>query len=522
MKRIAFVLLAALILACFAMPAMASEKVFVFGRGGDAVRLDPADITDGESYKVCMLVFETLVQFKDGSTMVEPALAKSWDVSDDGLVWTFHLREGVTFHDGTPFTADAVVFSLERQMNPDHPGHKGDFAYWSYMYSQIESVEAVDDYTVRISLDKPYAPFLSNMACFPVMIVSPHSMLEMGVEDFRTHPVGTGPYEFVEWKKNDRIVLKAYDDYWGGRRKVDRIIYRSIPDNTTRMMALLAGEIDAMDGISAQNIKTLKQENPEDIKLLASPGMNTGYMAMNMTKEPFGNLKVRKAVAYAINKKRLVKEIYQGMAKPANQMLPPTLWGYNRDIEDYGYDPEKARKLLAEAGYPDGFETELWYMPVPRQYMPDGKLVAQAIQQDLAEVGVDVELVTYDWGTYLEKLEELEHTMCLIGWMGDNGDPDNFMYVLLDKDNAQKGSAQNYAVWKNEEYHELMMEGQTTMAQEEREALYIQSAELMHQDVPVIPIANAYNLALVNTAKVDNFKLHPILKFILADIDINQ
>ncbi len=500
---------------------VAAEKVFIFGRGGDSVRLDPADITDGESVKVCNQIFETLVKFKRNSTAVEPCLATEWKVSPDGKVWTFYLRKGVKFHDGTDFDANAVVFSLKRQMDPNHPAHKGDFAYWGYMYTDIKDVKALGKYVVQITLKRPYAPFLSNMACFPVMIVSPTAMMKMGVEKFRIHPVGTGPFKFVEWKKNDRIVLEAFDDYWGGRPKIDKLIFRSIPDNTTRLMALIAGEIDAMDGVSPENIKTLKDLGRKDLKVLAQPGMNVGYLAMNCEKKPFDNVLVRRAINHAINKKKLIKEVYQGIAIPAKNPLPPTLWGYNNEIKDYDYNPKKAKELLKKAGYPNGFETDLWYMPVPRPYCPDGKLVAQAIQQDLEKVGIKCKLVTYDWGTYLEKTENGEHSMALLGWIGDNGDPDNFLYVLLDKDNAVKGSAGNIAFYKSDELHEILIKAQTIFDQKKRAELYKKAQVIIHRDAPWVPLAHAYNLAIINT-KVKGFYLHPTGQYWFDTIDIEQ
>ncbi len=509
MKRLGFLFLALMVLvAVLAVPALAEDKVFVFGRGGDSIRLDPADITDGESVNVCNQIFDGLVRYKVGTTEIEPALAESWEVSEDGMEWTFHLREGVEFHDGSPFNADAVVYTFKRQMDEDHPAHDGEFAYWGYMFGSIKDVVRIDDYTVRMVLEEPYAPFLSNMALFTVYIVSPKTMDEKGVEDFRVHPVGTGPFKFVEWKRNDRIVLEANDDYWAGRPEIDRLIFRSIPDNTTRVMALLAGEIDAMDGVDPDVVKTVRDQKRKDIKLLAAPGINVGYMAMDMEKEPFDKLEVRRAIAHAINKDKLVKEIYQGMGEPAVNILPPTLWGANGDIEDYGYDPELARELLNRAGLEDGFEFDLWYMPVPRLYMPNAKLVAQAIQQDLDKVGIKANLVTYDWGTYLEKIENYEHEACLIGWMADNGDPDNFLYVLFDKDNTIKGSAQNYSNYKNDEYHMYMKTAQYVTDQDVRSHLYRKAQAIFHKACPAVAIAHGYNMALVND-KLSGFHLYP-------------
>ncbi|MBO8169160.1 MAG: ABC transporter substrate-binding protein [Thermoanaerobacteraceae bacterium] len=470
----------------------ANEKVLVWGRGGDSPGLDPANVTDGESAKVTINIFDGLVQYKQDSTEIEPALATDWKVSEDGKTWTFYLRQGVKFHDGTDFDAEDVVFNFERWMYKDHEYHiGGTFDYWGYMFGDypgvVESVTAKDKYTVEFKLKKPMATFLANLAMFPFGIASPEAVKEYG-EDFFKHPVGTGPFKFVEWVPDDKIVLEKFEDYWGEKAKVDKLVFRSIPDNSTRLMELQAGTIDIMDGISPDDVATIK--NDERFQLILRPSMNVGYVAMNMEKEPFDDPRVRKAVNMAINKKEIIDAFFAGLAKPAKNPLPPSLWGYNDAIEDYPYDPPKAKALLAEAGYPDGFETTLWTMPVPRPYFPQPQKIAEAIQANLAEVGIKAEIITYDWATYLEKVENGEHDMAMLGWTGDNGDPDNFLYVLLDKDNAVK-PAGNIAFYKNDELHDILIEAQQEMDQEVRAQLYKQAQEIIHEDAPWVPMSHS-------------------------------
>jgi len=511
LKKVLFILTLVVGLSLLLSSAFAEEPKYggtlVFARGGDSVRLDPADITDGESVKACNNIYDTLVKYKEESTEVEPSLATSWETSEDGTTWIFHLREGVKFHDGTPFNAEAVVISLERQLKEDHPYHfeGSDFAYWGYMYPDVESVSAVDDMTVKITLKGPNASFLSNMAMFPVSIVSPAALEKYGI-DIGTHPVGTGAFKFVEWIRDDRIVLEANEDYWAGRPYLDKLIIKSIPDNTVRWLELRTGSVDCIDGINPDDIAYIQRD--ANLELLQQPGMNVGYLAMNFDMPPFENKLVRKAVNHAVNKKALIDALYQGFAIPAKNPMPPVLWGYNDNIQDYEYDPDKARELLAEAGFPDGFDTTLWAMPVPRPYMPQPMKIAEVIQADLKKVGINARIVTYEWGTYLEKTENGEHDMCLLGWIGDNGDPDNFIYVLLDKDNAVKGTAGNVSFYRSDELHDVLIKAIRTFDQAERAKLYMKAQEIVHEDAPWVPLAHATNVAAVKKT-VRNLHLHP-------------
>lgn len=482
-------------------------ETLVFGRGADAVRLDPADVTDGESVKVLTNVFEGLVQFKENSTEVGPALATAWRVSNEGKVWEFKLRKGVKFHDGTDFTADDVVFTFKRQMNKDNPYHKGDFAYWGYMYSFVKDVEKINDYQVKFKLTRSYAPFIYNMACFPAFIVSEEAMKKKGVEHFRTNPVGTGPFAFVNWEHGSQISLKANKDYWDGRPYLDKVVFKVVPENTTRVMGLKGGDLDLIDNFGPQNVPTIRDD--KNIKLLSQPGMNVAYLAMNQLHKPFDNKKVRQAINWAIDKKAIIEGIYNNLAAPAKNPMPPTLWGYNNWVTDYGYDLKKAKELLKEAGYDDGFEIDLWYPNNPRPYMPDGKRVAQAMQSNLKDIGIEVELVTYDWASYLDKTENGEHDMCLLGWIGDNGDPDNFIYVLLDQDNATLGSAGNVAFYNSYLLHNILIQAQeTTAGKQQRAGMYKAAQHVIQDDAPWVPIAHMKKFMGAQN-KVMNYKIHP-------------
>lgn len=470
---------------------------FIFGRGADSTSLDPINVTDGESFIVTEQIFNTLVDYKPDSTEVIPSLAKSWTNSEDGLTWTFTLQEGVKFHDGTDFDAEAVVYNFNRWMDPKHPQHKGDFGYYAYMFGGfkgdqghvIKEVVAKDKYTVEFHLNFPQAPFLNNLAMSPFGIASPAAIEKYG-EKFGENPVGTGPFKFVEWKKGDSITLEKNPNYWKpGLPKLDKVIFRSIPDNTNRYTALKNGEIDLMTGLNPEDAQSVK-ENPK-LQLFLRPSMNVGYLAFNTKVKPFDDPRVRQALNMTVNKKEIIDSFFAGLAEPAVNPMPPSLWGYNDEIQDYPVDLEKAKALLAEAGYPNGFETDLWYMSEPRDYMPNGQKVAEVLQADFAKIGVKVKLVTFDWITYLDKTGKGEHPMAMLGWTGDNGDPDNFLYVLLDKDNTRTPDAGNIAFYVNDQLHEILIKAQRSTNQEERIALYKEAQKIIHEDAPWIPLVHS-------------------------------
>jgi peptide/nickel transport system substrate-binding protein len=505
-KSITIVLLALVLFSCGGKQD--NRQTLVFTRGSDSVGLDPALENDGESFKVCDNIYETLVTYESESTAVVPQLARSWDVSTDQLTWTFHLRTDVRFHDGTPFNAQAMLFSLGRQFYEDHPNHKvdGAYKYWKDMGMDevVADMRAPDDSTFVFQLKRANAPFLSTLAMNFCAAVSPAAVEKYG-RDYFKNPVGTGPFRFVEWRKDERIVLESNSDYWDGEPQLKRLIFKPVQEASVRFLELQKGTVQGMDNLSPEYISQIRA-NPE-LQLLTQPGMNIGYLAMNMDKPPYDNILVRHAINHAINKKALVDNFYQGMAIAAKNPIPPTLWGYNDDIEAYPYDPQKARELLEQAGYANGFDAELWAMPVPRPYMPQPDKIAQALQADLEKVGIRARIVQWEWGTYLDKVFEGEHEMALLGWTGDNGDPDNFLYVLLDKMAAVK-PAQNIAFYRSDELHEILVQARTSADPKEREQLYHQAQVIIHRDAPWVPLVHATQTAAFRR-EVTGFKLHP-------------
>ena len=494
------------------------EKTLIFGRGGDSVSLDPITVTDGESFKVTKNVFDTLVNFGEQDTEIEPALASEWTPSEDGLTYTFTLEEGVKFHDGTDFNAEAVVKNFERWA----AGDGEQFPYYGSMFggygdeegNVIESVEATGDYEVVFTLKRPQAPFLKNLAMSPFGIASPTAFEEAG-DAFGDNPVGTGPFKFVEWKRNDTITIEKFDDYWvDGEPKLDQVVFRAIPDNSARLNALLSGEIDLADGITPSDGATIEAD--ENLQLFERPSMNVGYLGMTVTREPFDDPKVRQAVNHAIDKQALVDAFFEGRAEVAKNPIPPVISGYNDSIEGYDYNPERAKELLAEAGLPDGFEMELYAMPVPRPYMPDGQKVAEAIQKNLADVGVTAEIVSFEWATYLEKAANGEADAFLLGWTGDNGDADNFLYALLDQDNV---GTNNYTYYESQELHDVLIQAQSEVDEDVRNDLYMQAQEIIHEDAPWVPLAHSTPL-LAGGKNVINFKAHPTGSDKLASVDL--
>jgi len=494
----------------------------VFGRSGDSVSLDPSHATDGESFYGSKQVYDTLVQFKLGTTEIEPALATSWSVSEDGLVYTFKLRKDVYFHSTkffkkkVQFTANDVLFSLNRQFKKDHPFFKvgGSYKYWGFMDMSkiVKSIEKTDLFTVVITLNKKEAPFLANMAMDFASILSKDyafSLLKDGKEDkLSRFPVGTGPFVFQKWVKDDKIIFTANKDYWAGKPYIKKLILKVIPNSSVRAAELKVGSIHVMDFPNPEEIAKLDAD--PNIKLIKQEGLNVGYLAMNIYKVPaFKDVRVRRAINYAINKSAIVDAIYAGFGKVADSPLPPTMWSFNKNIKHYEYNPEKAKKLLAEAGYSD-LKFDLWAMPVVRPYMPNARKVAEAMQADLAKVGVTTKIVSYDWGTYLDKGRKLEHDAVLLGWTGDNGDPDNFLDVLLSEHSATIPVA-NRAAWKNKEFSALVAEAKTTTDVAKRTELYMKAQEIFADQAPWVTIANSIVVEAVRS-NVMNFKLSPMGK----------
>jgi len=313
--------------------------------------------------------------------------------------------------------------------------------------------------------------------------------MEQHKDQIGLNPVGTGPFKFVKWVKDDQIILERNDDYWGEKAKLDRIILKSIPEPSARLMALQSGTVDIADDLDPDSINMVKKEAKHAI--IERPSINVGYLALNTEKPALKDPRVRQAINHAIDKGTLIKTIFQGLAIPAKNPFAPSIWGYNDSIKDYEYSPDKAKKLLTEAKFDMNTELELWAMPVSRAYMPEPVKTAELIQAYLAAVGIKAKIVRHEWGAYLEKTANGLHDMCMLGWLGGNADPDNFLYGLLSADLAKTPGAANVALWKNAEYTEICLKAQKVFDKGERTKLYMKAQELFHADAPWVPLAHS-------------------------------
>lgn len=467
----------------------------VIARAADTQLLDPAEAFEGESSKVLHQVFEGLVTFAPGSTEIQPGLAESWESSPDGRIWTFRLRRGVSFHDGTPFDADAVVFSIERQMDPEHPFHNGEFNTWHSTFERhVASVEATDSHTVRVTLSEAFAPILSGFAVQSMSIVSPTAMRNHGKAWFDSNGVGTGPFRVASWQKGDRIELVVNDAYWGERPYLDGVTFRVVPDTARRAELLANGEVHVAEDLDAPNLNRVK-ELPE-IETPRKPGLATAYMAMNTTREPFDDVRVRLAVAHALNLPPKVRATFGDLGVPAKNYLPPVLWGYNETVPPYRYDPDRSSSLLAEAGVPDGFSFTLDVMENPRPYLPDPLEFARTIQERLGAVGIDVELRINSWTEHIERLirsPEADYDACILGWIADMPDPNDFLFVQFHSSNADLSRPhRNMSLFRNDELDDLVERAQASTDRQVRTDLYRKAQMLIHREAPLLPIAHTF------------------------------
>lgn len=470
-----------------------SGATLVMARVKDAVVLDPAHATDGLSLNTTNEVMQNLVQFKPGSFDVVPDAARTWSVSGDGKTWTFDLKPNLVFSDGTPLDAAAVKFNFDRWRLRSSPAH-GNFAYPYYVSvfggfpGLITGMRVVSPTRVVFTLASPRGSFLHDIAEQSFGIGSP-AAINADPKGFDLKPVGSGPYQLAEWVRDDHITLVANPKWSGGKVGYQTVIIRDIPDQATSVLSIQKGDIDMLTDPRPDDAKTLASQ--QGIAIAQQPANNVSYVAMDVEKKPFGDVRVRQAVAYALDLQSMASNLYSKGAVVADRWLPPGMLGDNPAVKAYPHDVAKAKALLAAAGYPHGFATTLSYPTSPRPYLPDPARVAETIQANLKQAGIEVTLAPSELGVFLDKVRHGEHDMCLIGWTGDNGDPDNFLYPLLDEDSAHKdGTAQNYSFWRDPAFHQLMLAGQRTVDEAKRKAIYQQAVVMVHDQAPAIPLVH--------------------------------
>lgn len=482
---------------------LAAPKTFVYCVESSPAFLNPQLATDGATLDATSrTIYNRLTDFEKGGTTVIPSLAERWEISEDGKTYTFYLRKGVKFQSNKDFkpsrdfNADDVLFSFNRQLDPNHPYNKvsgGSYEYFIGMDMQniLDKVEKVDDYTVKMTLKVVNAPFLANLAMDFASIFSAEyadKMLKAGTpEKVDNQPIGTGPFEFVSYQKDSTVRYKAFEQYWEGKSPLDRLVFAITPDASVRYAKLTKGECHAAPYPNPADLPKLKQDPA--INLMSQAGLNVGYISFNTQKAPFDNVKVRQALSYAINKPAIIESVYQGSGQVAKNPIPPTMWGYNEDVKDYDYDPEKAKALLKEAGFEKGFDTEIWAMPVARPYNPNARRMAEIVQEDWKKVGVNAKIVSYEWGEYLKRMRNGEAPTGMMGWNGDNGDPDNFLNTLLSCSAVEQGS--NYAKFCYKPFDELVTQAVQTSDKAKRTELYKQAQVVFKEQAPWITVAHS-------------------------------
>ena len=469
----------------------------------DPRAVDPAYFDDGESAVVSCNMYEGLYQYGKTDAKVSPCLAKDLpEISDDGLVYTIKLNEGIKFHDGTDFNAEAVKKSIERQLEPNR---NSDMPYASFVFGEEEagngvaSVEAVDDYTVKITMRAASAPFVKNLAmALASPIVAPSAIEAATDGQAITNPVGTGPYKFVDWTKGASVTLVANEDYWGEAPKTKNLVFKIIAEGNTRLTSLINGECDIISSVDPASADQIVDNGFE---LFSEDGMTINYMAFNTETGKCTDQEVRKAVAQAINVEEMVKSIYGDYATVANSVMPTWMAPYAKDVKQTAYDPEAAKKTLADKGITS---LQCITYTTARPYnQKGGSDLANMIQGYLSAVGVELSITQYDWTTYKTKVQTDPYDICFYGWTGDNGDPDNFMNLLADTNWSM-----NVAHFQDDEYKALIAEGLKTPDGDARDAIYLQCEEMVAEKQPWVLISHSKNL-LGYSPKVKDFYYHP-------------
>lgn len=487
--------------------------------GGDTDRLDPPAMTTQEGFIATTAIYEGLVKYKPNSTDVEPALAEKWDISDDGRTYVFHLRSGVKFHDGSPLTAEAVAFSFDRSINPENPLYKeaqGDYGGFPYINDYIGNVvarvEAAGPLDVKFTLKRKFSPLLSNLAIPPGFVISMEALKKFG-KQINENPVGTGPFRFVEWKKDDHITVEAFDGYWGTKPKLQRIVFQPVPEASVRALKIQRGEGDVAWPFDPKDAANLRGKADTDV--LEQPGLNVNMAEFNLKKPEFQNKTLRQALNYAVNKQELAEKLYSGAGVPATGVLPSTSWAFDPEIKGYPYDPEKARAMLREAGY-GGQTLILDAYTIPRGYNPQGAKLAEAVQQYFEAVGVKSEIKTQEWTQYRRDRRAGLLNVAFGGWQADTGDPENFLGVFFHSANAGGINTSFYGV---PEVDRLLDQANEETDTAKRKALFNQAERRIVEDAPWLFIGHMKQQVAIRK-RVQGFVLQPTYIYYFNNVSV--
>jgi peptide/nickel transport system substrate-binding protein len=512
----------------------AAKDTLVFGAAADPTFLDPSLASDGETFRVTDQVFEGLTKLKPGTLQVGPGLATKWTASKNAKSFTFILRQGVKFHDGTPFNAAAVCYNFNRWYN--FPAALQN-ASASYYYNTVfvgfahpakgspgpkdalyKGCKAKGQYQVTITLKKSFGPFVGVIGLDSFTIQSPTAMKKYGADKGRidsqgvfhtegtyatAHPIGTGAYKFKSWEVGDKLVLDRYDGYWGKKAFIKTLIFRPISENAARLQALQTGEIQGYDLVEPQDIATIK--NNSSLKLLSRPAFNVGYVTINQAVKPFDNVLVRQAVAYGLDRQGVVTNFYGGRGVVAHEFMPPSLLGYAKDVTKYTYNPDKAKALLKQAGVDTPLKVDFWYPTgVSRPYMPDPQRNFQAFSASLNKSGFEVVPHSAPWRPdYVGRVGAgTAGALNLIGWTGDYGDADNFVGTFFRTEQLQWG-------FKNPKLFNLLNQALAEPDADKRIALYQQANRMISTFVPGVPYVHT-SPALAFRKNVVGYKPSPV------------
>ncbi|XWK88018.1 MAG: ABC transporter substrate-binding protein [Phormidium sp.] len=482
----------------------ANQQVLIYGSGGSPVNLEPGNITDGNSLIVQQQIYDRLLEFKPGTTDLQPSLATSWSVSPDGKTWTFKLRPGVKFHDGTNFDAEAVKFNVERWWDAKNPnGYRNtgkSYEIWQQIFggfkgdpnALLQNFVVVDKSTIQFVLKQPFAAFPAAIGSGFFGMASPAAIKKAGANYGTPNSlaVGTGPFIFKEWRTGDRLTLAKNPNYWQkDLPKINQLVIRFVTDPAARLAQLRAGQIDFTVDLAPDQIKEI-QSDP-NLVAVPRPSFNVGYLALNTSYKPLADVRVRQAIDLAINKQQIVQAFWGDLGETSPHFIPSILsWAQSKNLTKREQNPQKAKQLLTQAGYPNGFDLELWYMPVSRPYFPTPKPIAEAFAADLSAIGIRVKLNTKDWAAYIaDRKKSPGFQAFMLGWTADYGDPDSFYYPHFGP-----GGTVDIGGWKNAKVIQLLNQGRATGDKTARAKIYAQVDEILHQEAVRLPIVHSQPL----------------------------